>query len=95
MVDKKTGKRIFSSKDEVIRDLSENFAPIELFFHQLNLEIEKLLKEPTEGRINKVLKLIACKDSHAYMLYPKWYADKNIAKINDYLASIKERNAIN
>ncbi|HAQ0978275.1 TPA: hypothetical protein ACGU7O_001127 [Enterococcus faecium] len=48
MIDKKTGKRIFSSKDEVIRDLSENFAPIELFFHQLNLEIEKLLKEPTE-----------------------------------------------
>ncbi len=29
------------------------------------------------------------------MLYPKWYADKNIAEINDYLTSIKERNAIN
>lgn len=90
LIKKKTSQRAYKLKDEKVRELNDKFQPIEIFYHHLNLEIEKLLKEPSEERINKALRLITFKDSHAYMLYPKWYEDKEIAEINDYLDQIKE-----
>lgn len=77
--------------DDRIRELDEKVGVVVDFFHEINMEIEKLLKDPTPKNIKSIRILISFKDSHANKLYPSWYKSMSKEEIEHIVEDLRSK----